>query len=191
MKVSAYGREDGVHRHTPPYQIGHFRRSFAQGGSFWLFRGEVAQQIGYFDEQLRVGADLEYSFRMAAKGLEMSRCQGILGFFTDAAQGLSTREGAKESEVERTAIQLRYGVFDKVRNEHLAEARNMRLDAIKNGDTWIPLADYLPDYVSYVKKRNPLWMVGRARNAVRNGLRLIGLLPLLYRVQDKYLKRDI
>lgn len=191
LTVRNYGREAGVRRHTPAYRAGHFQRAFAQGGAFWLFRGEVADQIGFFDEQFRVGADLEYSFRMAANGLPMTRCQGLLGFFTDAAQGLSTREGAGVSTVERTATQLRYGVFDKVRNEHLAGARKMRLDAIKNGDIWIPLADYLPDYGSYVKKRNPLWMVGRVRNAVRKGLRSIGLLPLLYRVQEKYLKRDI
>ncbi len=191
VTVRAYGREDGVRRHTPAYRTGHFQHAFAQGGAFWLFRGEVADQIGFFDEQFRVGADLEYSFRMAAKGLPMTRCQGLLGYFTDAAQGLSTREGAGVSAVERTATQLRYGVFDKVRNEYLAEARKMRLDAIKNGETWIPLTNYVPDYASYVKKRNPLWIVGKVRNAVRNGLRSIGLLPLLYRVQEKYLKRDI
>lgn len=191
VAVSAYGREDGVRRHTPPYQIAHFRRAFAQGGAFWLFRGEVARQIGYFDEQFLVAADLEYSFRMAAKGLQMSRCEGMLGYFTDAAQGLSTRDGANPSRGERTAVQLRYGVFDKVQNEYLGEARKMRLDAIKKGETWIPLADYLPEYASYIEKRRPLWMVGRIRNALRGGLQRIGFLPLLHRAQEKYLKREI
>lgn len=191
MKVSAYGREDGKRRHTPPYSIGHFRRSFAQGGPFWVFRREVAEQIGVFDEQFRVGADLEYSFRMAAKELIMTRCQGLLGFFTDAAQGLSTREGTREAEIERTAIQLRYGIFDKVRNEHLGGARKMRVDAIKNGKTWIPVANYLPEYAAYIEKREILWTVGRTRNAIRSGLQRMGLLPWLHRLQEIYLKRDL
>lgn len=191
VKVSAYGREDGKRRHTPPYQIGHFQRSFAQGGAFWVFRSEVADQIGIFDEQFRVGADLEYSFRMAAKKLRMTRCKGLLGFFTDAAKGLSTQEGAKVADVERTAIQVRYGVFDKVRNEHLEESRKMRVDAIKNGENWIPVTNYLPEHAVYIKKREFLWTVGRIRNAIRSGLQRIGLLPWLHRVQEIYLKRDV
>ena len=191
VKVSAYGREDGKRRHTPPYQIAHFRRSFAQGGAFWIFRGEVADQIGVFDEQFRVGADLEYSFRMAAKELKMARCHDLLGFFTDAAQGLSTRENARVAEAERTAIQLRYGVFDRVRSEHLDEARKMRLDAIKNGETWIPVTNYLPEHGTYIEKREILWAVGKIRNALRGGLHRIGLLPWFHRVQEMYLKRDL
>lgn len=121
----------------------------------------------------------------------MSRCKGLLGYFTDASQGLSTREGANVSAVERTATQLRYGVFDKVRNEYLAEASKMRQDAIKNGENWIQLTNYLPQYTSYIEKRKPLWIVGRVRNTIRHGLQVIGLLPLIYRMQEKYLKRDI
>jgi glycosyltransferase involved in cell wall biosynthesis len=191
VTVPAYGQEVGTRRHTPAYQVGLFQRAFAQGGAFWLFRGEVANQIGFFDEQLQVAADLEYSFRMAAKGLPMVRCEGLLGYFTDASQGLSTREGANVSAVERTATQLRYGVFDKVRNEYLAEASKIRQDAIKNGENWIPLTNYLPQYASYIEKRKPLWIVGRVRNAIRHGLQAIGLLPLIYRMQKKHLKRDI
>ncbi|HLE73603.1 MAG TPA: glycosyltransferase [Anaerolineales bacterium] len=191
VTVPAYGREEGVRRHTQAYHTGHFRRAFAQGGAFWLFRREVADQVGYFDEQFQVGADLEYSFRLAAKGLQMTRCEGLLGYFTDASQGLSTREGAIVAAVERTVTQLRYGVFDKVRKDYLDEARKMRLDAVKNAETWIPLGDYLPEHASYVERRKWLWLVGRMRNAVRNGLQSIGLLPLLYRAQEKHLKRDI
>lgn len=191
VNVTQYGQEDGLRRHTPPYHVGHFRRAFAQGGAFWLFRREVAAQTGYFDEQFRVGADMEYSFRLAARGLGMVRSEGLLGFFTNAAQGLSTRQGAKESAVEATAIQLRYGVFDKIRREYLEEARKMRLNAIKNADTWIPLTNYLPQHASYVKKREPLWAIGSMRNIGRNALERIGLLSLLHKLQGKYLKRDI
>ncbi|MEX2144512.1 MAG: glycosyltransferase [Anaerolineales bacterium] len=191
VSVAGYGKEDGVRRQTPSYQVDHFRRSFAQGGAFWLFRHEVEAQIGNFDEQFRVGADMEYSFRMAAKGLVMIRCNGLLGFFTDAAQGLSTREGAKESAVEATAIQLRYGVFDKVRREYLDKARMMRTDAIKNADEWIPLVNFLPQHANYINARKLLWVVGSVRNAVRGGLQKIGMLSLLHKLQAKYLKRDV
>lgn len=191
LKVSEYGGDKGVLRTTPPYSVSHFRRAFAQGGAFWVLRSALKQQLGFFDEQFQVGADLEYSFRMAAVGLQMVRAQGLLGFFTDTSQGLSTREDAEESAVERTAIQLRYGVFDKVRREYAGGARHLHLEEIRNNEAWVPLFEIFPEYPSYLAKRKPLWILGSLRSALRAGLKKIGLLPLLQRAQEKYVKREI
>jgi hypothetical protein len=191
VTVKTYGGQVGVRRHTPQYQVGHFRRAFAQGGAFWVFRKPVESQAGYFDEQFHVGADMEYSFRLAAKGLAMVRSRGLLGYFTDAAQGLSTRQGAKESEVEATSILLRYGVYDKVRREYLSEACKLRLNVIRSGDEWIQLTDILPDHSDYLKKREPLWVLGVVRHALRSVLQRVGLLAWLHKLQAKYIKRDL
>ncbi|MEX2160741.1 MAG: glycosyltransferase [Anaerolineales bacterium] len=191
VSVGRYGEEEGPRRHTPPYGVGHFRRALAQGGAFWLLRRNVSERIGYFDEQFRIAADMEFSFRLAAKGLPMVRAQGLLGFFTNAAQGLSTRDGVQASAPERTAIQLRYGVFDKVRREFLNPASAYRLDAIKISGDWIPLTSYLPEHEAYLRIRRPLWMLGSMRNAMRRLLQRLGLLPALHKAQDKYLKREI
>jgi GT2 family glycosyltransferase len=191
IAVDKYGEQRGHRRHTPPYAVNHFRRSFAQGGAFWLLRRSLAERTGTFDEQFRVGPDMEYSFRVAARGQSMIRADGLAGYFTDAAQGLSTRQGALESAVERTAIQLRYGVYDKVHGEYAKVASGYRLDAIRYGQEWIPLSRYLPGHASFLKIRKPLWLFGWLRNALRIILRRIGILPGLYKIQEKYLKRDI
>lgn len=191
LAVSDYGSTAGVRRYTPEYRRSHFRRAFAQGGAFWLFKRDLFEKVGYFDEQFRVGPDMDLSLRMAVCGLEMGRCDGLLGYFTDAGVGLSTREEARSSAIERTAIQLRYGVFDKVDGDLQVEARKYRLDGIQNADYWIPIEKYLPEIGTYLKKRNPLWLIGFFRGLFRRTMKRLGLLQTLHSAQEKYLKREI
>jgi glycosyltransferase involved in cell wall biosynthesis len=191
ITVSEYGSEKGILRSTPPYSAGYFRRAFAQGGAFWLLRKSLGARLAYFDEQFQVGPDMEMSFRIAAAGLRMVRCDGVLGYFTDAAQGLSTRDGAQRSAVERTAIQLRYGVFDKVRRQYEAAAREYNLDSIQNSGGWLPLTQLLPDHANYLQRRRPLLALAKLRNSLRSLLERTGLLKLLYKLQEKFLKREI
>lgn len=187
VTVPKYGEREGHYRSTPIYDAAHFARAFAQGGAFWVVRREVANHIGYFDEQLHVAADMDFSLRMAANGLRMGRVDGVLGYFTDAAQGLSTREGGREALVERTVVQLRYGVYDKVQPELLAASKRMRLDAVQNFGQWRPLTELMPDYVRYLRKRQPLWLLGKLRFALRGVLAKLGLLPRLHSYFNKEL----
>jgi GT2 family glycosyltransferase len=191
VKVSGYGLEEGITRHSPAYNERNFRRSFAQGGAFWLFRKEIHKHIGYFDEQFSVGSDMELSFRLATKGLEMGKCEGLLGYFTDAAQGLSTRDSSKLSKIERTVIQLRYGVFDKVDRDFLKQTKGYRLDAIQQADTWVPLQTYLPNIDRLTQRQKPLWLLGFFRGWFRALATRLGLLDYVHEAQDKFLKREI
>lgn len=191
VAVPSYGERQGTRRNTPLYSVSHFRRAFAQGGAFWLLRKTVADNIGWFDEQFRVGVDMEYSFRIAANALSMSRCEGLLGYFTDAEQGLSTRQGVHEALVERTAIQLRYGVYDKVRRDLMDEARRFRLGEVQTAGKWLPLTRYVPHYSDYLARQKNLWFVGTVRNGGRKLLQKIGILPMIYRIQERFLKREI
>jgi len=191
LTVSEYGKEQGIHRFTLPYKLANFRRYFAQGGAFWLFKKSISGIIGFFDEQFMVGPDMDLSLRMAVRGLEMGKCDGLLGHFTDASVGLSTRDGAHRSAIERTVIQLRYGVFDKVNYELLEQTKEYRVDSIKQSTSWIPLSTYLPDLNSYISSRKPLWILGVIRIWFRAAMKRLGLLDYLHRAQNKYLKREI
>jgi len=191
LTVSAYGIETGVRRRTPVYSAPHFGRAFAQGGAFWVFRREMEEQSGNFDEQFVVAADMDFSLRMAAKGLQMGRSDGVLGYFTNAAQGLSTREEAKRARVERTAVQLRYGVFDKVDPELKQEALLYRINAMKSFGEWHSIHEYLPNYENYVRVRKPLQGVAVFRYGLRSLLSKLGFLKLLHSVQNAFWKREI
>lgn len=191
LLAAQYGDEIGQRRHTPPYSPRYFRRAEPQGGAFWVLRGDIHGQLGYFDEQLHVGPDFEYSARIAEAGLRMGRVDGLLGTFTDAEQGLSTRDGAQDSAVDRTAIQLRYGAFDKVRTEYVEAARRYRRDEVLNAGRWKGIEDFLPGHKRRLKARRPLWLLGKVRNALRVALARMGLLDRLYGWQRRYLKRDL
>lgn len=191
MRVSEYGQEKGILRNPPAFTERHFRRSFAQGGAFWLFRNDLHKHIGYFDEQFSVGSDMELSFRLATKGLEMGKCDGLLGYFTDTAQGLSTRDGSRLSNAERTVVQLRYGVFDKVDRDFLKQTKGYRLDAIQQADSWVPIKNYLPNIERLNEQRKLLWLVGYLRGWFRILAKRLGLLDYIHDAQDKFLRREI
>jgi hypothetical protein len=191
LAVDEYGQESGKRRHTPHYAPSAFRRAFPQGGAFWVYRKTLAEQLGYFDEQFRVGPDLDLSIRIAAGGYQMGRVDGVLGYFTDAQEGLSTRDGAARSAVERTAVQLRYGIFDKVRSELVEGGQGFHLDQVLSFGEWHPIETYLPGYQGYIRRRQWLKWVGRLRNATRRLFRKLGILDWLYGLQDRYLKREI
>ncbi len=191
LEVPRYGEEAGERRETPPYAAGFFQRAFPQGGAFWLLRRMALQQVGPFDEQFRVGPDMELSLRMAVNGLEMVRAPGLLGYFTNEAKGLSTRQGAEPAAVERTAIQLRYAVYDKIRPEYQEEAYLYRIDEIQTGPDWQPLAAYWPRLRAYRRPRRVLWLAGWLRLTLRALLTRLGLLERLHEWQARVLKREV
>jgi glycosyltransferase involved in cell wall biosynthesis len=190
INVKVYGEITGKRRYTPEYSVMHFRRSFAQGGAFWVFRRKLSEIVGIFDEQFSVASDMDLSFRIAAKGLEMGRCPELLGYFTNVGQGLSTRDLVRPA-LERTVIQLRYGVFDKVQPQYEIGARQYRIELIKNFGEWHSLKEYLPNYERFLKDRNVLKLVGKIRNVFRSIVNKLGLLNLMYRVQEKVWGKEI
>ena len=191
LRVPDYASETGDLRRTPAFSRGRFRRAFPQGGAFWMMRRALFKQIGFFDEQFRVGPDLDYSIRLAEAGLPMGRVDGLLGYFTDSQQGLSTREAGQPSDIERTAIQLRYGIFDKVRDEYRAAAQAYRLDEVQNFDEWIALERILPGLQARRARRRPLWALGWLRNRGRALLKSLGLLNWIYRLQKRLIGREL
>ncbi|MCW5875584.1 MAG: glycosyltransferase [Anaerolineales bacterium] len=190
LTVAHYGSEEGPRRHTPEYSIRHFRRALAQGGAFWMLRAAVSEQAGYYDEQFRVAADMDYSLRLAVMGLPILRAEGLLGYFTDAGQGLSTRQDNRPL-VERTVVYLRYGVFDKIQKQFLKPAEQYRQSFFKNAGEWIPVEQILPEYAAYLQRRQALRWLGSFRFIMKSFLKRLGLLDWLHAMQEKHLRREI
>ena len=191
LAVPEYGAEEGRRRHTPQFSPGYFARALPQGGAFWVLRRSVADQAGFFDEQFKVGPDFDYSVRMALAGLHMGRVDGLLGYFTDAAQGLSTRDGADQSAVDRTAIQLRYKILDKVDHRYLDATGQYRVDQVLQFGECRPVKDVLPGFRVSRGREAFLSALGWLRSLVRGLLRALGLLGLLHRFLEHGLKREL
>jgi glycosyltransferase involved in cell wall biosynthesis len=81
-------------------------------GPFMAFKKSALQDSGWFDEQLRSGGDFDLSIRLTLQGSAI-RVPALLGYYLDAGIGASTSPNSKQL-VERTVIELRYGIYDKI-----------------------------------------------------------------------------
>ena len=103
-------------------------------GPFFMFRKSALKKSGVFDEQLMSGADYDLALRLAfnGKGLHIPL---NLGYYLNDGQGLST--GNRKQPIERTVIELRYGV--RVLEPHLVpETRAYDVENIIINDKKIP-----------------------------------------------------
>ena len=103
-------------------------------GPFFMFRKSALKKSGVFDEQLMSGADYDLALRLAfnGKGLHIPI---NLGYYLNDGQGLST--GSRKQPIERTVIELRYGV--RVLEPHLVpQTREYDVENIVIDDKKIP-----------------------------------------------------
>lgn len=89
----------------------HFLRGM-HFGPFMAFTKSSLTASGLFDEQLFSGGDFDLAIRLALQGPAISTTES-LGYYLDAGLGASTSPQSKQL-VERTLIELRYGIYDKI-----------------------------------------------------------------------------
>ena len=107
-------------------------------GPFFMFRKSALKKSGVFDEQLMTGADYDLALRLAfnGKGLHIPL---NLGYYLNDGQGLST--GSRKQPIERTVVELRYGV--RVLEPHLVpETREYDVENIIINDKKIPAKSF-------------------------------------------------
>lgn len=191
IEVDEPGLETGRRIITPSYSKKIFSRAFPTGGALFMWRKDLAEKIGYFDEQLKVGADFDFSVRVALNDLSMCRAESLLGSFTNIKEGLSTRENAQVAAVERTVIQIRYAIYDKIRPQYLSNAQRYRTEHVEFFGKWYHVSDFIPGYDTYIESRKYLWKIGKLKNSLRWILSKLGLLNTIYRFQDRFIRREI
>lgn len=81
-----------------------------QIGCFPMWRKTIHSKIGYFDEQFRLVADMDFQIR-AARMCHIVKTNKILGYYLEfVPEKLSSN--AWLQSIERNTLYLRYGVFD-------------------------------------------------------------------------------
>ena len=170
LEVPQYGSSSGIWRKTPPAYITLLRRVFP-GGAFMVWRKNAAERIGYFDEQLNIVCDYDLVTRAAVSGMKICKTSGLVGYFTNEGLGLSTINGTNKVTVERTVVQLRYALFDKVIPDNILDAKNYRISEILIEGHWFSLIVFVRNYLSYVRRRMFLQKLGGLR---RFFMRILG-----------------
>jgi glycosyltransferase involved in cell wall biosynthesis len=125
--VNQFGNKKGKYIKTPSFtkKLG---TSGAIGGPFFMWRRSLIEKVGYFDEQFKSGGDFDYTVRLSifSKG---TKTNGLLGYFLHEGLGLSTRN-AHLQMLERTVIELRYGIWHKIDIHYINEAFNYKINYI-------------------------------------------------------------
>ena len=104
--VTEYGKTDGQYVDIEPYipdlKVGMIL------GPFFMFRKSLLEKIGVFDEQFFCCNDYDFAMRLTrfGKGMFLS---DMLGYYLNEGLGQSTKSDSKQP-IERTAIEIRYGV---------------------------------------------------------------------------------
>jgi glycosyltransferase involved in cell wall biosynthesis len=152
LEVPQYGSSSGIWKKTPPAYTILLQRIFP-GGAFMVWRKNTAERLGYFDEQLTIACDYDLVTRAAVSEMKTCKTSGLVGYFTNEGVGLSTMKGTNKETVEKTVVQLRYAMFDKVLPENILDAENYRISEVLIDGHWFSLAVFVRNYVSYIRRR--------------------------------------
>ncbi|HBF34971.1 TPA: hypothetical protein DDW35_10465 [Candidatus Sumerlaeota bacterium] len=153
-----------------------FSRSFILG-PFFMWRPEIAEKTGYFDEQLASGADFDLAVRITLNDIIQVRAEGLLGSFTNMASGLST-SGALQP-IERTVIELRYGIFDKLDYDFIPKTVVYNVPHLLQFGEWVPIKNFVPEYGVLLESRTREWFeVGIAQYVAQREQKHRALTPL-------------
>lgn len=120
-------------------------------GPFFMFRKKLCEKAGYFDEQFRCANDFDLAMRLLHHG-KARILRENLGFFLNEAAGASTKPSSL-CPVEKTVIELRYGIYDRIDYRLVPQALKYNIYNIRMGNRWIPVGDYIPDYETWLLDR--------------------------------------
>ncbi len=149
-------------------------------GSFVMWRKSLIDKYGLFDEQFKSGGDFEYWVRLVANGVVMRKTQGIIGYFLNERQGAST-DGSGLQPIERTVVELRYGIFDKIDYSFLVRARKYDIECIYYKSKSFDVRHDISNYDTFIKERKYLWFKSINNNFKRSSAKFFLKVKLLLR----------
>jgi len=136
-------------------------------GPFFMFRKSLLEKAGLFDEQFRCANDFDLAMRLLNHG-KAHILPDNLGYFLDEGDGASTKKGSL-CPVESTVIKLRYGIYDRIDYRYLPAALKYNIHHIKIDNDWIPVSQFIPDYVTLLEERYKcLHLKGLLKNVKRS-----------------------
>ena len=110
---------------APEFNKHDFLRGCVEG-TFVMWRRNLIEKVGLFDEQFKSGGDFEYWVRLTTNGIIMKKTPGIIGYFLDESEGASTDRSGLQP-IERTVVELRYGIFDKIDFNYVRKAKKYKI----------------------------------------------------------------
>jgi len=106
-------------------------------GCFPMWRKEIHQHIGFFDEQFRLVGDFEFQIRVALK-YDFVKAPSYLGYYLEnQSHKLSSNRNLQDKE--RTVVELRYRTYDKIMLHVFPFISGFRIRHVLYSGNWIEL----------------------------------------------------
>lgn len=153
----AFGEKHGKKVITPAWSL-ELATHGAIGGPFFMWRRSLMEKVGWFDEQFASGGDFDYTVRLSFHSCA-EPTPGLIGYFLDERGGLST--SGELQPVERTAIQLRYGIYETLDWRYVHRSLRFRVrEILQPGGIWVPVESLVPDYDRMIaSRRTAAWCI--------------------------------
>ena len=119
--VRNYGDTEGFAVNEPQFDAGNptfYRQHHI--GCFPMWRRSIHEKMGYFDEQFRLIADLDFQIRVA-KNYGLVKIPQQLGYYLEGTPG-NLSSNFSLQDMEHTVLHLRYGNFNMLYLTHIYEA---------------------------------------------------------------------
>jgi glycosyltransferase involved in cell wall biosynthesis len=153
--VRSFGATKGAVTDCSSYPASELTRSMIIG-PFFMFPKSICEKSGYFDEQLKSGADFDLAVRLGFHGKAVMPKE-FLGYYLNEGLGASTRPNSKQA-LDRTSIELRYGIYDKIDYDVLPRSvADHNIPNMMEWGQWVPISKYVPDYAKLLEERKKMW----------------------------------
>lgn len=162
--VRSFGLHNGALTDFSKYPQSEVTRSMITG-PFIMFRKSLCDKAGYFDEQLKSGADFDLSVRLGFHS-KAAMPNELLGYYLNEGLGASTRPNSKQA-LDRTTIELRYGIYDKLDYDLVPKSTSEHnIPNILQFGKWVSVASVVPEYVKLLESRREMWVSKGIRNYI-------------------------
>jgi|SaaInlLV_10m_DNA_2_1039722.scaffolds.fasta_scaffold00617_18 glycosyltransferase involved in cell wall biosynthesis len=163
--VDTFGKTDGIYVQHYNIPEAEFTRSMVYG-PFMMFRKSILEKVGCFDEQLKSALDFDFAIRASIHS-NAKKVTGLLGYYLNDGTGLSTRPNSL-NDIERTVIELRYGIYDKIDYNFLPQATMYNIPYLRQYTQWNHIQNFVPEYKNFLEHRKQKWFLSGIKKFVRN-----------------------
>ncbi len=127
-----------------------------------FFRTSLLKKVGLWDEQFRSGSDFDFQVR-AAFNCEFRKTPGDALLYYTRYENSNSASSGKLQQIERTVVQLRYGIYDKINYSLLPQALQYDIYHVYWNGQKKHVREFVPEYETMLQQR--------FANYFRSGLR--------------------
>lgn len=110
------------------------------------------EKCGYWDEQFKSGGDFDFQIR-AAFNTDFVKIDGEPLLYYTRYEGSGSASSNDLQKIERTVIELRYGIYDKINYKYLPEALKYDIFHVYYGGQKRHISELVPNYNEIMNAR--------------------------------------